>query len=413
MSFDVFISYSNKDAVAAKAACAALEAAKIRCWMAPRDIVAGARWGASIVRAIDECRVMVLIFSANANASMQIRREVDQAFSRGKAVLPLRIEDVRPADELAYYLDTVHWLDALTPPLERNLEKLVAAVQALLPVTEQAPPSSEPVVGDVDAAKAQNEAHAQDERRLKDAETARAAEEAARREKEAAEAQRRKDEARAQDEQRLKEAKAAEAAEEAARREKQAAEAQRRKDEAEAQRLADERQKKAQAQQRPSEPRRAASSRRVVLIGGVAAAAVALVVTAVVIEGQEPAKPTTPATTAPTTTKPSLPVLDMAQCSDSLCGTSWVMNSGAFVYNVSFLQNGLVHMTDKGSKMPDNETNYWYYTISGTALNFADRFRLIEYDGTVNGRRMTGTAHYNNNNGTPSSSPWKWSAEKQ
>jgi hypothetical protein len=52
MNFDVFISYSTKDATAAKATCAALEAAKIRCWIAPRDIVPSASWGASIVRAI-------------------------------------------------------------------------------------------------------------------------------------------------------------------------------------------------------------------------------------------------------------------------------------------------------------------------------------------------------------------------
>jgi TIR domain-containing protein len=137
MSFDVFISYSTKDLTAAKAACAALESAKIRCWMAPRDIVPGARWGASIVRAINECRVMVRIFSGNANASEQVHREVDRAFSKGRAVVPLRIEDVSPADELAYYLDTVHWLDALTPPLERNLEKLVATVQALITKEKQ------------------------------------------------------------------------------------------------------------------------------------------------------------------------------------------------------------------------------------------------------------------------------------
>lgn len=164
MRFDVFISYSTKDAVAAKAACAALEVAKIRCWMAPRDIVPGARWGASIVRAINQCRVMVLIFSGSANGSVQVQREVDQAFNKSKTVIPLRIEDVKPADELAYYLDTVHWLDAITPPLERNLGKLVATVQALLPTTEQEPAAT-PEVDDAQAAQAQDEARAEDERR--------------------------------------------------------------------------------------------------------------------------------------------------------------------------------------------------------------------------------------------------------
>lgn len=197
MSFDVFVSYSTKDSTAAKAACAALEAAKIRCWMAPRDIVPGARWGASIVRAINECRVMVLIFSGNANTSAQVHREVDQAFGKGKAVLPLRIEDIRPADELAYYLDTVHWLDALTPPMERNLETLVATVQRLLPATEPVPPIDEPVVDDALAAQAQDEARAEDERRLRQAEAAQSAE-AAQREHEAAEALRQNQESEAE-----------------------------------------------------------------------------------------------------------------------------------------------------------------------------------------------------------------------
>ncbi len=169
MSFDVFISYSTKDMVTAKAACAALEAMKIRCWMAPRDILPGARWGASIVRAISQCRVMVLIFSGNANSSSQVQREVDQAFGNGKPVVPLRIEDVKPVDDLAYYLNTVHWLDAMTPPLERNLERLVVTVEALLPTTVQHPRSSGLSV-DEDAARAQDEARAEDERRIREGE---------------------------------------------------------------------------------------------------------------------------------------------------------------------------------------------------------------------------------------------------
>ena len=128
MSFDVFICYSTKDAAIANATCAALEAEKIRCWMAPRDIVPGARWGASIVQAINQCRVMVLIFSGNANASVQVHREVDQAFDKGRAVVPLRIEDVKPNDDLAFFLNTVHWLDAVTPPLERGLQQLTLTV---------------------------------------------------------------------------------------------------------------------------------------------------------------------------------------------------------------------------------------------------------------------------------------------
>ena len=64
------------------------------------------------MKAIDQCPVMVLIFSGNANASAQVHREVDRAFSKGVAVVPLRVENVVPDEGLAYYLNTVHWLDA-------------------------------------------------------------------------------------------------------------------------------------------------------------------------------------------------------------------------------------------------------------------------------------------------------------
>lgn len=162
MTFEVFVSYSTKDAKAANATCAALEGAEIRCWMAPRDIVAGAQWGASIVRAINQCQVMVLIFSGNANGSAQVHREVDQAFSKGKVVVPLRIEDVLPADELAYYLNTVHWLDALTLPLEKSLAQLITTVRALLEAPRQTLEATE-LSSDVEAARAQDVARAKDE----------------------------------------------------------------------------------------------------------------------------------------------------------------------------------------------------------------------------------------------------------
>lgn len=41
MDFDIFISYSSQDKPTADAACAVLEAAGIRCWIAPRDIMPG------------------------------------------------------------------------------------------------------------------------------------------------------------------------------------------------------------------------------------------------------------------------------------------------------------------------------------------------------------------------------------
>lgn len=132
MTFDVFISYPHQDKAVADAACAKLEAEGIRCWIAPRDIAPSADWAASLVEAIDNCRVMVLVFSAHANRSKQVHREVQQAFDGEKPVVPFRIENVNPEKTLRYYMSSVHWLDALTPPLEQHLDRLVKSVKTLV-----------------------------------------------------------------------------------------------------------------------------------------------------------------------------------------------------------------------------------------------------------------------------------------
>ena len=79
-----------------------------------------------------QTRVMILIFSSHANASPQIKREVERAVNAGAIIIPMRIEDVLPEDDLEYFLGTPHWLDAFTPPLEHHLEKLAATIHEVL-----------------------------------------------------------------------------------------------------------------------------------------------------------------------------------------------------------------------------------------------------------------------------------------
>jgi hypothetical protein len=133
VAFDVFVSYASKDKMVADAVCARLESAGIRCWIAPRDIVAGRSYGEAIIEAIHAAKVMVLVFSSNANASGHIPKEVERAVSSGMAILPFRIEDVAPGKSLDYFIGSVHWLDAMTPPMGKHLDDLAATVHKLLP----------------------------------------------------------------------------------------------------------------------------------------------------------------------------------------------------------------------------------------------------------------------------------------
>ena len=132
MAHTVFICHSARDKQVADAACAALEARRIPCWIAPRDILGGDEWGKAIVDAINDCRIVLLIFSAHANTSPQVRREVERAVSKAKIIVPFRIEDVLPSDAMEYALGNPHWLDALTPPAEAHLATLADTISRIL-----------------------------------------------------------------------------------------------------------------------------------------------------------------------------------------------------------------------------------------------------------------------------------------
>jgi hypothetical protein len=69
ITHDEFVNHSTKKKPWADAACAVLEGRGVRCWIAPRDIIPGTEWGAAIIGGLDDCRVVVLIFSASGTVS--------------------------------------------------------------------------------------------------------------------------------------------------------------------------------------------------------------------------------------------------------------------------------------------------------------------------------------------------------
>jgi formylglycine-generating enzyme required for sulfatase activity len=196
MAHDVFLSYSNKDKAAADAVCHALERNRIRVWMAPRDILAGVGWAQSIIGAINGARVMVLVFSGNANGSPQIEREVERAVNKGVPVIPVRIEDVAPSEALEYFISAPHWLDAFAPPFEQHVDRVADAVKRLLEsefVRKAVPRETEVAQQAEEERREREKAEAGRREAL---ETAQRAEEESRRQAEAEEERRRNDAAR-------------------------------------------------------------------------------------------------------------------------------------------------------------------------------------------------------------------------
>jgi TolB-like protein/Flp pilus assembly protein TadD len=126
----VFISYASQDVAVADTVCAALETAGLPCWIAPRDVRAGESYAASIVQAINSCRMLVLVLSKSASDSPHVLREVERASSKKCPILSIRIDATDLPPDLEYFLSANHWLDASGRPLEQVLPVLVESVRA-------------------------------------------------------------------------------------------------------------------------------------------------------------------------------------------------------------------------------------------------------------------------------------------
>lgn len=131
MTTTVFISHSSKDHKAALTLCAALENRGLGCWIAPRDIPPGKAYQGEIVRAIRSAKVLVLVFTSNANSSNEIVKELALASQNGLVVIPVRTEDVIPNDDLAYELVTRQWIDAFSG-WEDAIARIARQIRAII-----------------------------------------------------------------------------------------------------------------------------------------------------------------------------------------------------------------------------------------------------------------------------------------
>ena len=136
---DVFISYSSKDQKTADAVVNQLEAAKINCWIAHRDADAGELYAASIMRAMKNSAIFLLVFSANSNNSKHVLKEIDAACKYEKVIIPFRIDSCQLDEAVEYYLSSTHWLNATNGPIENYLENLVNLVNKYLKKKATAP----------------------------------------------------------------------------------------------------------------------------------------------------------------------------------------------------------------------------------------------------------------------------------
>ncbi|MBE6880569.1 MAG: toll/interleukin-1 receptor domain-containing protein [Ruminococcaceae bacterium] len=132
---EVFISHSSKDKEIAEMVCNALESNGIKCWIAPRDIIGGTGWSASITDAISESKVFIVIYSENSAQSTQVARELslaDDTSKHQRTIIPYKIDDTELVADFKYYLTSSHWVTADRDNNNLNTELLVSAVNKAL-----------------------------------------------------------------------------------------------------------------------------------------------------------------------------------------------------------------------------------------------------------------------------------------
>jgi TolB-like protein/Flp pilus assembly protein TadD len=125
----VFISYASQDAAVAAALVEALERHGIACWIAPRDVKAGALYADAIVRAISGAKTFILVLSESAIASSHVSKEIERASSKKRPIIALRIDAAPLTPALEYFLSESQWVEAQAGNLDAAYVKLIDAIR--------------------------------------------------------------------------------------------------------------------------------------------------------------------------------------------------------------------------------------------------------------------------------------------
>lgn len=127
--YNVMVSYSHKDQQYADMIVAILEQNNIKCWIDHRDATPGANYAGSIVRAIKNADFVVVILSNNSIDSQQVLNEINSAVNNEVIIIPFKIDETELNDNFEYYIGKTHWLDAITPPIEEHINRLVETIK--------------------------------------------------------------------------------------------------------------------------------------------------------------------------------------------------------------------------------------------------------------------------------------------
>ena len=140
----IFICHAREDLATAREFCEALEDAGLSCWMAARDVPAGASRSRAITSALGASDAMLVVVSSQTGRTKKVVQEVERAAKRGMTLVPVRIEQITPQGDLERVLSAADYIDAPVGPTPAIINRVVAAV-SVSPEIPSEPQPDQPI----------------------------------------------------------------------------------------------------------------------------------------------------------------------------------------------------------------------------------------------------------------------------
>jgi len=128
----VFVSHATKqDGTRATSLANSLEAIGCGCWIAPRDIPAGAEWNKTVLRAVEASAVFLLLVSNAAAESAFVQAEVHRALDCRIQVLQVMLDANVDTASIDMRLLRVQRVDATNCADDEIARRIVTAIGSL------------------------------------------------------------------------------------------------------------------------------------------------------------------------------------------------------------------------------------------------------------------------------------------
>ena len=131
-TYDIFISYSNKDSQIVHKYAKFLEDYGYKVWYDVKGLYGGAKFAGEIADAIEASKLFVFFSSENSNKSEWTKGEIFLAQKFGKQILPVRLDDSDYEKSVMIVLLPLHYIVCKNGVYDESLEELRNAISKLI-----------------------------------------------------------------------------------------------------------------------------------------------------------------------------------------------------------------------------------------------------------------------------------------